>query len=539
MLRVTVQSGTESTVFRLEGKLAGDWVEVLRRVWSAHQPLSDSPSLVLDLSDVDFIDERGKGLLAELHVQGAALIPGAGPLTRAIVHDVQARTTRQPRATTVAGAVCLFLLSMFLPANVWADEGAKRVTLTLGEAIKLALRQNPIVHIATLNLASSQQERNAVRADLLPTIGGEVSESVTRGNSETLLGRRVPLFPREVGPFQTFQGGVGFSVPIFDLTLWRRYQAAGAVVKANDAARRSTREQVALLVTSQYLGALRAAAEMKAAQSRVELATALHRQAADLQEHGVGTGLDTLRANVRLQAEKQRLLVASTQYTTANYGLTRLLNLDPHQEVELADSLKFFDLPSIRLDEELARAYAVRPEMTALEARAQAAANARSAAGESRLPSVHAEGSWGYQGLGVNSAIPAYQYDVSVRLPLFTGGKIRAETTKADLELKKIEQQKQELRNAIALEVKTAVAVLEAARNEVEVANLALSLAQEEVQQARDRFEAGVANNIEVITAQDGLERANDNQISALYRYNQARADLARATGQIEALFAK
>jgi outer membrane protein TolC len=87
--------------------------------------------------------------------------------------------------------------------------------------------------------------------------------------------------------------------------------------------------------------------------------------------------------------------------------------------------------------------------------------------------------------------------------------------------------------------VKTAVAQVEAARNEVTVANLGIQLAREEVDQARDRFQAGVANNIETITAQDELARANDNQIGALYRYNQARAGLAHAVGQMEALYAR
>jgi outer membrane protein TolC len=89
------------------------------------------------------------------------------------------------------------------------------------------------------------------------------------------------------------------------------------------------------------------------------------------------------------------------------------------------------------------------------------------------------------------------------------------------------------------VEVKSATAQLESARVEVEAANLGVNLAREEVTQAQDRFRAGVANNIEVITAQDELARANDNQITALYRYNQSRADLARATGQMEALYAK
>jgi len=59
------------------------------------------------------------------------------------------------------------------------------------------------------------------------------------------------------------------------------------------------------------------------------------------------------------------------------------------------------------------------------------------------------------------------------------------------------------------------------------------------VDQARDRFKAGVANNIEVIQAQDALARANDNQIAALYRFNQARADFAKSIGQMETVYAK
>ena len=102
-----------------------------------------------------------------------------------------------------------------------------------------------------------------------------------------------------------------------------------------------------------------------------------------------------------------------------------------------------------------------------------------------------------------------------------------------------MKQQEQDVRNRIALEVKTAIAQLASARSEVDVANLGIHLARQEVEQARDRFQAGVANNVEVVQAQDVLARANDNQIAALYRYNQARADLAHSVGQMEALYAK
>jgi outer membrane protein TolC len=156
-----------------------------------------------------------------------------------------------------------------------------------------------------------------------------------------------------------------------------------------------------------------------------------------------------------------------------------------------------------------------------------------------RLPKLSLAGSWNMQGVTPSSAIPVYDFGVNLDIPLYTGGRIKADTAVAGIELKKLAQQQDELRNRIALEVKTAIAELQSAKSEVEVGNLSVDLAQQEVTEARDRFQAGVANNIEVVTAQDELSRANDNQIGALYRYNQARADLAHATGQMESLYAK
>jgi outer membrane protein TolC len=328
-------------------------------------------------------------------------------------------------------------------------------------------------------------------------------------------------------------------MPIFDLTLWRRLQSARQGIRASEAQETTVREQIALLVVSQYLGGMRAGAAVVAAKSRVDLAQALYDQASDLQKNGVGTGLDTLRANVELQNEKQRLIEAQTQEEIALYGLVRLLNLDPHQKVELADQSSFFQTPEFVASESIEQAFATRPEVKTLEARERVARLAIRAASESRLPSINFGGDWAYQGLSLASSIPSYTFQVAFDVPIITSGRIHAQMARSNLELKKVVQERSDLRDQIALEVKTGVAQLESARHEVEVANLGVKLAQEEVTQARDRFQAGVANNIEVITAQDALARANDNQIVALYGYNQSRADLAHAIGQTESLYAK
>ncbi|HEX8763608.1 MAG TPA: TolC family protein, partial [Candidatus Acidoferrum sp.] len=240
-----------------------------------------------------------------------------------------------------------------------------------------------------------------------------------------------------------------------------------------------------------------------------------------------------------LQNEKQRLLEAQNDRETFLYGLSRLLNLDPRQRIELADALNFSDTPQPEVEASIEAALADRQEWKALNSQIKAAEGDKRAAQDSRLPNVRFDGTFAYVGTSGNTTLPTYTYTGSVNMPLFTGGRIRAEVVRADLEIRKLEEQRADLRNQIALDVKTALLNLESARNEVQVANLGVQLSKEEVNQARDRFNAGVANNIEVIQAQDSLSRANDNQIAALYRFNQARADYARSIGQMEKVYAK
>jgi outer membrane protein TolC len=411
--------------------------------------------------------------------------------------------------------------------------------LTLKDAVALALKQNPQVILANLEVSQSRQDRLLARSALLPQANGTLSEAVNRLNVQALIGLSFPGIPQHVGPFEVFQGGAVFNAPLFDLTLWRRYKSSQLGVESRRAQETTVREESVMLVVSQYLGCQRAAADVAAAQSRADLAQAVYDQSADLQKNGVGTGIDTLRANVQLQNEKQRVIVAHTQLDTSLFGLARLLNVDPHRSLEIADQVSFFDTPDISLDQTLEKAYAARPELRAVLNEEQRAALDSRTAADQRLPKISFSGFWLEQGLTPASIIPAYQYEGSLIVPIFTGGRIQADRAKADLAIRQLQQQEQELRNRIALEVKTAVAQVDAARNEVTVANLGIQLAREEVTEARDRFQAGVANNIEVITAQDELSRANDNQIGALYRYNQARADLAHAMGQMEALYAR
>jgi len=539
--------------------LAGQWVAALEQCWRELYAAAPRQKFSVNLCGVSFIDNAGKALLKEMHRCGGELI-AEGCLNQAIVKEIvslqeekKSQDGKEPQRRKGCSIIfyVLFLSLVFGPAGVRAQTSANSplppnpptdtLRLTLEQSVALALKQNPTQQIAVIDAAESVQDKNITRADLLPQASFRTSESVNRVNVKAQFGG-LPLFPGipgHIGPYELFSAGPSFGGSVFDFSLWRRYKASVSNVAAAKAQSLSTRESVILLVVSQYIGTLRAVANVEASRSRVELAQALYDQAADLQKEGVGTGIDTLRANVELQNEKQRLIEAENDRDSSLFGLSKLLNLDPRQKIELADSLSFFETPQPEVGASIDQALSARQEWKALEADEKVTKYEKQSVQYQRLPAVRFDGYWEYFGTMPSNAIPTYQYTGSLNFPLITGGRIKAQVTKADLEIQKVQQQKADLRNQIALDVKTSLLNLRSARNEVQVADLGVKLAQDEVVQARDRFNAGVANNIEVISAQDSLSRANDNQILALYRFNQARADYARAIGQMEKTYAK
>jgi outer membrane protein len=567
LLRITTEQKRGKLVLSVEGRLAGQWVAALEQCWRDLRASSPGGKFNINLCGVSFIDAAGKVLLKEIYRQGGHLL-AEGCLNQAIVKDIvgkgsetkSASEGEQPPKKKKSHIIFYLIFFSLLPGSLavraqsptagaaprssaalsgTAPTGVLR--LTLDQAVSLALKQNPTAQIAFIQALQSVQDKNVARADLLPEVDASVKEQVQRINVLAEFGSKsiFQQVPAAIGPFPTFSAGPSLAAPLFDLTLWRRYQESRNTLDAAKATSLSTREQVILLVVSQYIGTLRAVADVQASQSRVDLAQALFDQAADLQKEGVGTGIDTLRANVELQNEKQRLIEAEADRQRSLFGLSRLLNLDPREVLELADSLSFFDTPQPEVEPSIEQALAERQEWKSLNSQIRVAELQKKEAWDSRLPNVRVDGNWDYLGTHPNNSVPTYNFVASVNMPVFTGGRIHAEVVRSNLEIALLQQQRDDLRNSIALDVKTALVNLTSARNEVQVANLGITLSNQEVDQARDRFRAGVANNIEVIQAQDSLARANDNQIAALYRFNQARADYARSIGEMEKLYAK
>ena len=408
--------------------------------------------------------------------------------------------------------------------------------LTLAGAVDLALKQNLDIQIANIETATRQQERVIARSELLPHASFEVDDSVNRHNLRALLGIQIPIpiVPHNIGPYQAVHVGPAFSTPVFELTLIRQYQASGHRLLASRADGQTVREETVLLTVSEYMAHLRALASVEAAESRVDLATRLANQADDLLSDGVASKIDVSRAQVRLREEKQGLIDSQRDADTTVFALKRILNVPDSQQIEFADQLDFFRTPSFDVSDPLATALLQRPELHSLSENIKAAQSAHRAAVAKSLPTLTFEGFWDEQGQTFDTANPGYEYQVNLGIPIFTGGRLSAERKNTALAEQRTQKQLVEEQNLVTEQVRDGQVELLAALHQVELGRQEVQLANEEVSLSQGRFQSGVTDNIEVTQAQDSLARANDTEIGALFRYNIARAQLARAVGGAE-----
>ena len=401
-----------------------------------------------------------------------------------------------------------------------SPEGNTRIQLS-GEALKQAQSR-------------SAQARAALLPDLAASVGGQ---SVTRNLAAMGISMAAPIpgfqFPTFVGPFTTMDARVTAQQSVFDFSSIRRLQASRVGVSAAKSDVASTEEQVAAQVARAYLAAVRGDADVETATANVTLSEAVLKQAENQKAAGTGTGIEITRAKVQLANDRQRLLVAENARRGAHLGLMRSMGLRLGTEVILTDKLEYAPVDPVTMEQARAQALKERPDLRAQQERESNARLAASATRLERLPTVAAFGDYGSIGTGFDNALPTRTYGISLRVPVFDGGRRDARRAESASQYRSEQARTNDLKEQIELDVRLALDALRSAEDQVKVAKEGLGLAENELTQARRRYEAGVANSLEVTDAQTRLERARDNQTAALYNYNVARIDLAQAMGSI------
>ena len=414
--------------------------------------------------------------------------------------------------------------------------------LSLKQAVEMALAPEGSTRVKLAEEAMKQAEarRLEARAALLPDLEGYIQDQSETNNLKAfgfkfntppIPGFTIPTF---VGPFDVLDVRATVNQSVFDFSSIRRYQASKVAVEAVKADNEGTRDQVTDQVARAYLTGLRAEAALETTKANVELSEALLKLAQSQKAAGTGTGIEITRAEVQLANDNQRMLVAENDVERAHLQLLKVIGLRLDNRVELLGKLEYVPVQNVDSAQALVTARENRAELKAQGQREENAKLSYSATKLERLPTLGAFANYGDLGSSITSALPTRAIGVTLRVPIFDGGRRDARRVESASAYRQEKIRTADLRDQIELDVRLALDGLHSADAQVKAAEDGLMLAQNELAQAQRRYKAGVTNSIEVTDAQTRLDRARDNRINALYNYNVARIDLGTATGTIQ-----
>ena len=414
----------------------------------------------------------------------------------------------------------------------------KTLDLSLNEAFARALKYN----LGGIESSQDTRAAHAVRLHnlnaLLPDLSARVTGSVEQVNLRAAgFNPNIPgvSIPTMVGPFSVADARAYLSQEIFNWSDIKNLKSASESERASQYSYRSDRDLIILTAGNAYLIVISDNATVDSIRAQVKTAQTLYDNDIDLNQHGVIADIDLLRAQVELKTQQQRLIAAQNQLNIDKLTLARVIGLPKGQEFRLTDTVPYVPLETMTLNQALTKAYASRPDYLSAKSQVQAAKLALDGAVAENYPWLSTGTNFGDIGSpNFGRSHEIFSAALTLNIPVFQGSKVRADKLQADSVLERRKAELADLDGKIDDQVRTALFNLKSSADLVSVAKSNIDLANQTLAQAQDRFKAGVADNLEVVQAQESVASANQSYIASLYSFNFAKISLAQALGVAE-----
>jgi outer membrane protein TolC len=390
------------------------------------------------------------------------------------------------------------------------EASAQAIDLSLDEAIQRGLKTNLGIILSGTQTAAARGERLSQLQSLLPSVDASGKETVMQVDLPA-EGLRIPGFPTMIGPFGFTDVRASLSWSLVDVaslrkTLAARHNFAAAQLSAEDA-----RELVVLTVGNAYLLALADETQVSSVEAQVATAKISLDQAVDNHQAGTAPLLDELRARVDSQSLEQQLIVARNALEK--------------------DKPPYAAFDQLDVEATIRQAHANRKDLAAMVEQTKAAEEQRKAATADRLPTLKFNGDYGDIGTTLSHSHGTGNATGTLSAPLFAEFALRGEAEVAQAQLDTAQARLSDKNAQVDADVRDALLDIASTQKQVEVARSSVELANEALSEAQQRYANGVSDNLAVSQAEQSVAQANDQYVTSLYRHNVAKLSLARALG--------
>ena len=404
------------------------------------------------------------------------------------------------------------------------------IDITLADAIDRGLKFNLGVVENQASLRQVQAQKLRALSTMVPNVSALLRQNLDQ-LSTVAIGLKIPGVPRSTGQFSYQESYLAFSDTGLNLNSLYQYRASRQNVEAQRLQLEDARDVVALAVGTAYLQVQSSEARVQTATAQLSADRELEDQALHRVQSGLAADIEGLRATVQRQTSEQRLTVYAANLTKDRLTLARIIGLPSGQRFTTTTKAAYAAWTGGDLEAALRRARNDRADVKSAQAAADASQLSKRAAQFARVPGFSVNGYYGAIGTNLQRSDPTYALVATISLPIFTGGRIRADIQDASAQLTRKQSEHADLLGRVDYEVRNAFTDLEAADSAVKVAEKNSQLAQQTLEQAKHRFLNGVTNNLEVVQAQRDVAAANENYIASLFAHNLAKLTLLRAMG--------
>ena len=426
-----------------------------------------------------------------------------------------------------------------MPTTPEEIEIERNPLVTLEQAIELSYRNSQALQAAILQLEQADAAVEQARAANLPTVS--TSAGITSQQRDAVDGGINPFTGQQVpGEGAGIDTALSGNLRVeYDLLTGgsRKATIRQAELQRENAALvvETQQEQLRLATANSYYALQESGEQIRIQRSFLEEAERNLRDARLRQEVGVGTRFDTLRAEVQYANARQQVIQAQGSQRTARRDIARLLNLPPSAGIQTSPVTVAENWP-LTLEESILLAFDNRAELEQQLLQADINEQQRQIALAAVRPRVGLFADYSLQSLlndGADDIEDNYSFGAQFSMLLFDGGAARARARQQEIASQVAEEQFSESADQIRFDVEQAFFGLETNQENIATSRIAVSQAEEALELANLRLQAGVGTQLDVLTAQSELTQAQANNVSAILDYNRALAAMQRAVSNV------
>ncbi|MBN1424851.1 TolC family protein [Candidatus Fermentibacteria bacterium] len=436
-------------------------------------------------------------------------------------------------------------------------------TLTLEQAVHIALDRNPQMLIAEKEVAKARAVVWEAFGALMPTLEAtavvnhswEIQTTTIPNFLKPMLEPLAPSIPEfaDMPDFVEMSFGME-NLVTYGASLRQPLFLGGAGIagvrlakvarEASEQQLESRRQNLIYGTTRAFYGCLLAKELVRVQEDALAQAEANLAAVEAQHEVGSASGFDKMRSEVEVANLKPDVISSRNDYRSALTGLRTILGLPADSQIAVDGDLTF--VPDDYGDQPLSSLRELadenRPELHAMRAQKTMASRSVAIAKSGFLPKVFfstdysnqaSRNDWDFTG---DDFSKGFSSAISVQLPLFDGLRNVKAHQKAQLDYRIADDRERQLADAVAGEVEVARNGLQVASEKCAAAQESVALAREALRLANLRYEEGASTQLDVLGSQLAMQRAELNHVSALFEYQMARYGLRLATGTLGGL---